>query len=100
MYITRFAVLCDRTKDELEHFAADHPGVFVFPFCTKSVEDVPDYNGLACRDAFASYLDSSHIVQPFYVGNIRPKAFISQIIAIWLKGCEPTECVLDESLDL
>jgi hypothetical protein len=60
-YRPRYAVLVDKLPDEVNAFAREHPGVFVFTVLA------------AIPDPEVSYLDmepSGYVAQPLYVGNV------------------------------
>lgn len=72
--IAHYAILCDRTSDEMEAFADAHEDqrCFVFPFFTLSVNEMPN----------CSELTHPRVVMPYYVGNLFPVAkVIRQIVA-------------------
>ena len=72
---TQIAILCDRTLREVLHFASEHPRCFVFPFYTKTVDEVPDLSSLGESE--------DHIVVPHYVGNFSSiRSVISQILEV------------------
>lgn len=87
--VCEYAIMCDRTMAELLAYSAAHPGCFVFPFCTRSVEDVDDFSALS----------SDYIAVPLYVGNMDyPASVIRQVVDVHLGPLKPDAiCLLDES---
>ena len=85
-YITKYIVLRDKTCREVLGVARRNPGVFIAVFATKSVKECPDYNYLrrvAKHDP--RYAD---VMQPLYVGNLKPvESTIEQIVASWFGAC-------------
>lgn len=79
-YVARYAVLRDKSVEEIQAFAIRNPNCFVFTFATKTVEECHDYtdlNGLGAYD---------HVVQPLYIGNFK-KEYQDRIIAeVVLRG--------------
>jgi hypothetical protein len=93
-----YAVLCDRSVEQINAFSEEHPKCWILPFFTKTVEDVPDCNTLL----------GDYIMRPWYVGNLTPrieaiKQIVENIIEIaekpFFEGSPETEweCILDES---
>lgn len=66
----KYAILCDRTLEQIVAYAKANSNVYVFPFDTKRVEDVSDKSALMKRPLVDLYGD--WIVQPMYIGNLRP----------------------------
>jgi hypothetical protein len=65
-HIAKYAVLKDRSAEEIRNFVVVHPGVFVFPFATKTVEECHDYTELGSGEAIYD-----HLVMPMYIGNFK-----------------------------
>jgi hypothetical protein len=63
-HTAKYAVLKDKSVEEIRNFAIGHPGVFVFPFATKAVEECADYTALGSVEAIYD-----HLVMPMYIGN-------------------------------
>jgi hypothetical protein len=84
LYRHRYAILRDKTAEEVLDFAKRHKKVFVFVFATKSIDECPDYSALdpvQHPDLYCSSDDLSHIVQPHYVGNfVEPENAIQEIV--------------------
>lgn len=77
-YRPKFAILKDKSAREIVAFAKAHPHVFVFPFWTKGVEEMPNYRRMMRRPLTME----ERIVQPMYIGNLDPiDEAIRQIIA-------------------
>lgn len=82
-----YIILRDKTRKEVLAVARNNPRVFIFPFATGKVEDVPDYRWLK-RSGDES---RSYIVMPIYVGNLTPtEDAIQQIVKVSL-GDNATE---------
>jgi hypothetical protein len=91
-YTTEYAILCDRPAEFIHDFARAHPKCFVFPFSTKTVSEVPDYNSL--RDD--PTLD--HVLRPYYVGNLNPPdRAIQRIVETIIRDWHPVRCLADET---
>jgi len=95
-YKQKYAVLCDRTLEQIVAYAATNPGVFIFPFGTKQVLDVPDMRALMKPPLVDLYGD--WIVKPMYIGNCRPIGdAIDRIIrASFGQFFADSECILME----
>jgi hypothetical protein len=83
VYRPEYAILKDKSAEEVIQFAKRHRKVFVFVFATKSVDECPDYSLLAPPDdpdlVFDPDLD--HVVQPQYIGHfVDPEDAIQQIV--------------------
>ncbi len=82
-----YIILRDKTRKEVLAVARQNPRVFVFPFATGKVEDVPDYRWLK-RTGDES---RSYIVMPMYVGNLTPVEDAIQTIVKGSLGMDATE---------
>lgn len=81
-YRPKYAVLMNRTRQQIVAFARAHPKVFVFPFVSLPPESCPDYRWLRRKDCAIR----DHIVQPMDVGNLKPMdEAIRQIIVASLR---------------
>jgi hypothetical protein len=80
-----YAILCDRTPDEMLAFADAHPGCFVLPFFTGTAAAMPD----------CSALNSTFIFKPRLIGNLPSVGYaIRQVVAVAF----PTgNCIVDET---
>jgi hypothetical protein len=70
-YVIKYHIMRDPTVDEIREYAEANPKVFIFPFATKTVEEVFDYSDLGNGSEVFS-----HVVQPFYIGNFEDKEAI------------------------
>lgn len=66
--VPEFIVLRNKTLRQIRRVARENPGVWIYPFCTGKVKAVPNYCGFQRRGK----PEDSHILRPFYVGNLRP----------------------------
>jgi len=111
VHTVHYAIVCDRTPEWIRNFSINNVDCFIFPFWTKSVEEVPD-----CSDLFEiegpigkchgiRNYDGTHVMQPWYVGNCHPiRVIIREIVDRTLKpaidGGDVIVCDLDESVEL
>ena len=65
-HIAKYAVLKNKSVEEIRAFVVAHPKVYVFPFATKTVEECCDYTELGSCEAIYDYL-----VMPMYIGNFK-----------------------------
>ena len=77
-YRPQYAILRDRSRQEVVAFARKHPDCLVFPFVTGPIENCPDY-----RRLFRNWDHvRMRIAKPMYVGNLEPmEDAIRQIVA-------------------
>lgn len=87
----KYAVVLNKTRKELLVAARANPDVFIVPFVTGPVKYVPDYRWLV-RTGDAR---RSHILQPIYVGNLRPwREAVRQIAAKMMERHDAEEVKL------
>jgi hypothetical protein len=90
-----YAILINRSKAEVLAFAADHPECFVFPFVTLPPEEAPDYRRLYRKDDPRR----DFIVQPMYVGNLRPQGSAIRQLVEYALGCKLETCIRVDGSD-
>ena len=96
-YVFKYAILCDRSIQQINKYAADNPSIFVFPFytCAPSEIDKAVENWLTFPASGEAYM---RVLQPAYVGNFKPTVLAINQIVDFNIGEGRRECVLDESL--
>ncbi len=67
-YRPEYIVLRNKTLRQIRRVARQNLGVWIYPFCTGKVKDVPNYSGFQRRGK----PEDSYILQPLYVGNLKP----------------------------
>jgi hypothetical protein len=84
----KYAIFRDAPLDDIIAFAKENPEVFIFPFATKSVEEMHDYSKLR----YYPWDLKMNILQRVYVGNLEPiESAIRQYVAAHFVGLKSEE---------
>jgi hypothetical protein len=77
-YRPKYAILLNKTRQEIVAFARTHPKCFVFPFVTGPESECPDYRWLRRKgDPIRQ-----RILMPAYIGHLHPaEKAIEQIVS-------------------
>src|ERR1035438_5482796 len=96
-YVFKYAILCDRSIQQIKKYAEDNLSIFVFPFytCAPSEIDKAVENWLTFPASGEAYM---RVLQPTYVGHFKPTVLAINQIVDFNIGEGRRECVLDESL--
>ena len=94
-YQPKYAILFDRTVEQIVEYADANPEVFIFPIAAKSAYTARAYSALMKPPLVDKYGD--WIVMPIYVDLLPVGSTIQQIIGTGMgRFYEDAECILNE----